>query len=196
MPISDKYKLIFVHIPKTAGTSIEKMIEIRNNKLDLWSTSIPILQHLVPKDLKKYIDDNKWNTYYKFTVVRNPFDRLVSDYKWMLTQNLFKKKQTFNEFVKLVENVVINNQYHNHELYDHFKPQYLYFEDIEYDYICKFETLVEDIKVIQKASNNNNKLPYLNKTKHDNYKIYYNTETKNIVEKLYYKDLEKFNYKF
>lgn len=189
MPASDKYKVIFVHIPKTGGSSIEQMIA----PYYLYSGTVPILQHLTPKKLKKYIDDNKWNNYYKFTVVRNPFDKLVSDYKWMIKCGIIKNK-SFKEFVELAKDIVTNNKYSDNKYYDHFIPQHMYFEDIEYDYVCRFETLAKDIEIVKKAINCQTKLPHVNKTKKTNYKTYYDDDTRKIVSQLYQKDLEQFNY--
>lgn len=39
-------------------------------------------QHMTASEIKSLIGDEIWNSYYKFTIERNPYDRLVSFYKW------------------------------------------------------------------------------------------------------------------
>ena len=70
--INDNLKLIFVHIPKTGGTSIKKSLGITNRSLGY---------HKRANDIKKEIPD-KWKNYFKFSVVRNPYDRVYSIYSY------------------------------------------------------------------------------------------------------------------
>jgi hypothetical protein len=91
MPISHKYNAIFVHIPKTGGTTIEHYLEIPKVPSTLWRDRDDIrviynrtkycLQHLPAKfikDMYPYIFDR----YYKFSFVRNPYERVISEYAW------------------------------------------------------------------------------------------------------------------
>ena len=85
MPLSHRYKAIFIHIPKTAGTSIYTVLSIPQNEKHFYTAAhkIPSHQHLTPTQLKPKIPGPIWNNYFKFTVVRNPFDRVVSDYRYL-----------------------------------------------------------------------------------------------------------------
>ena len=65
--VNHKHKYIFIHIPKTGGTSIESALNIKQKHKD---------HEYYKKELKQYTD------FFVFTIVRNPFDRSVSDYKW------------------------------------------------------------------------------------------------------------------
>lgn len=74
--ISHDYKCIFLHIPRTGGTSMETWI----GGQDLWNDS-PAEKHLTAlqaKDLYKQY----WNSYFKFSVVRNPIQRFISMLKY------------------------------------------------------------------------------------------------------------------
>jgi len=72
----------FVHIPKTGGTSIEKWLSGRypslflNGKIEGIEST---LQHL---DQGQYSNLLKGWVDYEFTVVRNPYERIISAYRW------------------------------------------------------------------------------------------------------------------
>lgn len=70
--ISDEFKCIFVHINKTAGSSVEVFFE-----------EYPRAQHVVTTKCIEEYGKRKWNKYFKFSIVRNPWDRLLSWYLWI-----------------------------------------------------------------------------------------------------------------
>ncbi len=70
--IDHKNKLIFIHIPKTAGTSLQELLF--NKKIfNAHRKSLKIIKKI-----------GRYNDYYKFAIVRNPFDRLVSIYHYYI----------------------------------------------------------------------------------------------------------------
>ena len=70
--ISHKYKCIFIHIQRTAGTSIENWIVGKD-----WWRIDKETKHLLASQAKvKY--RKYWDKYFKFSFVRNPWDRVVS----------------------------------------------------------------------------------------------------------------------
>lgn len=96
MPVDRQAKLIFVHIPKTAGTSIEVALNIfgdwRNeNLLNLFGQiksprllrknfSSNFLQHLQLYEIK-YLLGAEFADYEIFTVVRDPWTRFLSSFR-------------------------------------------------------------------------------------------------------------------
>ena len=69
MPVDYKRKLIFVHIPKNAGTSIEKCCDMNDTGHKNW----------------KYYFSNylsEWNEFTSFAVIRDPIDRFISCYRY------------------------------------------------------------------------------------------------------------------
>lgn len=194
-PYMDKYKCIFIHIPKTAGTSI----------LSLFMGNEIIRDHKTA-DCFKVVNPEKFEKYYKFAFVRNPWDRTVSSYEYLKSgkdgagneyfQELFKSK--YNTFDKFVLEYLDKDSIHNHPL---FKPQYRYVYNHKWecmvDYIGYFEHLDKDFKVIAEDLGINATLAETNKSKRKPYQHYFsNTEVKDKISFLYSKDIELFNYKF
>ena len=89
MPINKKHRLLFVHIPKNAGSSAAKLIKSYPdnrhtfNKETLYGIDPSnglVLQSMPYKFYKLYLDNYK--NFTKFTIIRNPYDRFLSDYSW------------------------------------------------------------------------------------------------------------------
>lgn len=96
MIISHTHRAIFVHIPKTAGTSVTALIEpsLRWNDLVLGGTKFgeriqPAYQerfglskHMRARDIRLVVGEETWGNYFSFAVVRHPYTRFVSFYNW------------------------------------------------------------------------------------------------------------------
>jgi hypothetical protein len=82
MPISHINKLIFIHIPKTAGTSILSIEEHDFRTMDTRPTvGVDRNDHAFGTFAKnKYKEE--WDNYFKFAVARNPWDRFVSSFEY------------------------------------------------------------------------------------------------------------------
>ncbi len=103
---SDKYKLIHFHIARTAGKSIRHILEIDHKKHpkhgDYWKDDIEGVHKIrfnfrrtinLGVDIERYSEWNAWDNYKKFTVIRNPFDRMVSLYHYR-----YKENDLYNNF--------------------------------------------------------------------------------------------------
>ena len=102
--ISHQYKCIFIHIPKTGGTSIENVLRQDKTKGS---------DHSLLKDYSNYsIFDN----YFKFAVVRNTYDRIWSIYSYYSSGGNQHKLQTLTD-------------YYYHYIYRIFK--FPYYSDLE-----------------------------------------------------------------
>lgn len=82
MPIFESQKTIFIHIPKTGGTSITKKF-------------LPNFQDFKHEDFLSYKNflKDKINNYKIFTVVRNPYERIVSYFNMHITKTPFLQKK-------------------------------------------------------------------------------------------------------
>jgi len=195
--ICEKYNCIFIHVPKTGGCSIEHVLD-PNVKLDTYSMISRVLGNteLVDKHAKveKYANSNQ----FKFAFVRNPWDWLVSYYKWMkLNRDL--TTQDFKAWVKANPNPLPHSQHSYISVGG----------NVIVDFVGRFENLQEDFdKVCDKIGIPRKKLPHKNSSKYiknaegkweverKHYTEYYDDETKDIVSERYAKDIEYFGYKF
>lgn len=198
-----------MHVPKTGGTSISNWLDIQQGEQYFnfhsyrFNNNKCALQHIPYNNLGKLLDPEIYANYYKFAIVRNPWDRLVSTYKWRKNKN-----QNFTKFVKFAYNLYKEYGFENLHKYPgfskhycaHFYPQYMYvpdnIEELDNFDILRFENLSDDILKVKNKLGINPQLPHLNKTKQDNYKNYYDDETKELVREMYYKDIHMFNYTF
>ena len=188
--ISHKHKFILITPPKTASTSITKslinIIEVsrifKNPQKDCFDFhESKIKKKAKHKRLSEYSKEYI-NTYKLYGTLRNPYERMVSWWKWR------SKKRSFEWFVK---NFSTSNKNHKACL-DFFCSQYkniesyIRFEDLEGDYI----------KFCKDVGLTNCPLQNMNRTQHSSYKKYYNEETFNKVSKIWKKDIDYFDYKF
>jgi len=197
-------KIIFVHIPKNAGESIEKFFGGYRKRERLWGTEEDgtILQHLTAAEIKHRFSSEIFDNYFKFTFVRNPFSRCVSEYFWEKTQ--LRETMDFKSWVKLKLGYLIENSRSKsiHVIRRmHNLPQYNFIYGnngkLLVDFVGKFENLQQDFNIVcDKIGIPRQQLPHKNKTKHKHYTEYYDNETREIVEEKYARDIEYFGYKF
>lgn len=180
---------IFIHINKTAGTSIGNAI------------GLPIKHHQTAREIIARIGKDKWNTAYKFTLVRNPWDKVVSHYEYRRKRNkteLASRNITFSNWVKKTYGPEKDPFYYNNPRAFH--PQVEWLKDdegkITIDFIGKFESINEDFIRIKKAIGFETELPHLNASKRAGYQSYYDDETREIVAHWFREDIEVFGYRF
>lgn len=191
----DKYKCIFIHVPKVAGSSIERVIY----QTDGW-----LVGHVKARDYVKF-DKNKFENYFSFGFVRNPYDRMVSAYHYSKNDSpdscdiewgkLNIGDLEFEKFVlklqdeKFKQKILTKN---------HFSPQHEYLCDenmnVLVDFVGRFEQLNSDFKKILNILKRKDSLVHVNKSKHRDYKDYYNYETYKIIREIYKNDFEIFDY--
>jgi len=199
MNISDKYKCIFIHIPKVAGTSIKQVLEMPGSGHSPWqfyANNFP----------------DKWSTYQVFTVVRNPWDRMVSAYTYARMEKSFWhdsrtaphpdyeviKKSTFAEFCEILAN--------RRELLKHesWHPQCYWIAGkrneevvLVVPNILRCETLDHDFAVLcEKLGIPSVSLPYTNASGHGHYRDFYDDTTLDLVAQVYAQDIRLFDYSF
>jgi len=180
---------IFVHINKTAGTSIGNAI------------GLPVKHHQTAREVIASIGRDKWNTAYKFTLVRNPWDKVVSHYEYRRKRNkteVATRGISFAEWVKKTYGPDKDPFYYNNPKAFQAQVEWLKNDDgkIDIDFIGKFETINKDFEQIKTRIGLEAELPHLNASKRAGYQSYYDAETREIVANWFREDIEAFGYQF
>lgn len=175
--IKHDLKLIFIHINKTAGSSVESAF------------GEPTQDHRLPVEIIRDIGLELYNRYYKFTIVRNPWDRYVSMYHYRILHGLESSNTTFKQFVI---NNIESPEMGRRCQFDWITQN----NNLMVDFIARFENLDADFKKVCDRVNYWVKLPHINKTDHLHYSFYYDKELLDLTTKAWEKDLNYFNYKF
>ena len=208
MIISPKYKFIYIKTQKTASSSIEKSllnsiaddpnvifsgmpshnmppININDNKLAVKSihASGKFINYYWPKE---------WKNYFKFTSERNPWDKTVSLYYWILHRNPKDKRIVlgFNNFVT------------NNLTYLPDWEAYTDNDKLVVDFIIQYDSISDDLKKLSNVL----KFPYYeeigsinlkgNLRPDKDYKKMYTTQSQKFVYKTYIKPIKYFKYSF
>lgn len=190
--INHEQKWVFIHIPKTAGTSITNVIKGRKI-LDT---------HAHASEVVKYIDDN-WSDYFFFSFVRHPFDRLISFYKFQCMRR--DLDWTFEYWYWQRFKAPLGAEYNQtppgqRVVPNVRKPQVWWLTDEIYghwlvDRIGYFETLHDYLQVFSSSIVAHTNLPHHQKTPSQNPRSHYMTER--IAEQIYndfIEDFRAFNY--
>ena len=203
--ISHSHKCIFVHIPKCGGTSVEDALfkpYRRRSKKDLFGGpnkyQTGALQHLMSSHIIKEVGEDIFNQYFKFSFVRNPWDKMVSQYHYSITlrEDLLNyigisKFSSFKEYIHNVSKSKIHVQWDQ-------QYKFLYInKKCVVDFIGRFENLQQDFNIVcDKIGIPQQQLSHKKKSKHKHYTEYYDDETREIVAEKYAKDIEYFGYEF
>lgn len=202
MYINHDKKFVFIHVPKTAGSSIHVLFKNYFNVQDR-SDPLPDIHHISISDLIS--KDKNLEKYYKFAVVRNPFARFYSGYKDFYQNRLTDRKYhpyhidpkcSFKDFC---ENFLSSPWCED----VHFKPQKFFLtanQEIAVDEIVRHESINNDLSKVFFKIGLNAKLGkrHHRKTKDpfSSYREAYDDESREIVENFYKEDLKLFNYEF
>ena len=193
MTINHEKKLIFIHIPKNAGTSIIKALGVENLYMD--------------KTIEQYKEHygDYWNEYKKFTVVREPIDRFISAYKfarmdesgWFSAtgEEGLEKHPHYKFCNEMNINQYVSYLYKNPEKFNRWiSPQTFIIPnengEKEIHYYVRYENLLEDLNKIGIDS-----IEKLNSSKIENDKVIQLTrKSKQMLYEIYDIDYENFSY--
>ncbi len=203
--ISHKYRCIFIHIPRCGGASIENLIwPGQRNPEDLWMGFVDKyhnkyqtdgLQHLLSQQIREEIGQELHDSYYKFTMVRNPWDKLVSQYCYISKRPDLcafigmKQDDCFKKYLSLIRK----------RTHVQWELQVDFLKDINgdslVDYVGRFENYNQSVlNVLGKLGINKKKIPHINRSKRKPYSSYYDSESIELVNELYASDIEEFGY--
>jgi hypothetical protein len=181
----------FIHINKNGGSSVERVLGIKDQS------------HLPYYALEDYYGVNGANKLKLVTIVRNPYDRVVSQYfyRWQNDQNSIRTNGiSFKEFCRMAY-LEKSSEIINYPLM--FATQYEWLQDhnseIQHlDYIGKFEDFqksISNMMEVLQLKNINIDIPQKRTSKREkDWRNYYDQDTKEIVFNYFKKDFEAFGY--
>jgi hypothetical protein len=206
-------KCIFVHIPRTGGTSIESALGVLGdwrveNRRSMFGVvdspelareigSTAFLQHLTATQLCRMLPDKFWQ-YFRFAFVRNPWERMVSVYSRMDPHMKEAAKSagipidevSFDRFLERTE----------HFQHTHLMPQHAFIfgaaGECLVDFVGRFEHFQSDFAAICTKLGIDCALPHRNASTHDDYRAYYDETSRKIIERRYGEDIERLRYVF
>jgi len=187
--------VMFIHIPKAAGTSIEKSLgfirartpnkfkRLFNNEGHYSFGHIEIRKRLKNGAISKEF----YESAFKFCFCRNPYDRAVSHYFYARGRHpdQFPRSVSFIDFTRTLGNYG-----------KMFRLQKYYTDELKFDFIGRFENLQEDFNKIKNIIGVEAELMITNTTKHRHYSTYYNDESTDNILKFYKDDFDFFGYNY
>ncbi len=215
--ISIQKKFLFIHIPKTGGNSVQNILrkysedkivtvadhqdgierfEVRNEKYN-------IHKHSTLNDYRKELKPYIYDQLYKFSIIRNPWERMVSFY---YSPNRKVSEWNRNDFIKLLNRAkpigeyittTPPHQYPSRHFFRKLLPKKNKSTLSEIDFLIRFEHLHEDFKsVCQIIDIPFEPLPHRNKSNRKHYTYYYDEELKKMIELKFKDEIEFGNYQF
>lgn len=203
--ISHTHKCIFVHIPKTAGNSVNSCFGVD------WEDH---------KDLQRYFDElprELFFNYFKFAVVRNPWDRLFSDYNYQKKKSRAKDSKLFvytdrgrkRDFAEWIDTALADPGRYEPQSWGgdvsphihRWSPQLDWIQvegEPKVDFVAHLEQMPEDFQVIRQRVGlpAASRMQHRNRRFHWHYSHYYDRATREIVAAYYARDIEYFRYEF
>jgi hypothetical protein len=199
--ISLQKHFLFVHIPKTAGNSIQtalrdysedQLVALRKEqdgieRFGLRNPNYKIKKHSVLAEYRDALGNEEFRNLYKFTCVRNPWDRMVSYY---FTPTQTPETWDRKRFRKMISKIVSVADYLRLDQ-DEEDP----FTNV--DYIMRFENLAEDFRTVcGKIGISAATLPRYNRSNREHYSKYYDNELRELVRTQFAAEIERFGYAF
>ena len=199
--ISFQKRFLFVHIPKMAGNSIQsvlrdysedELVALRSEqdgveRFGLRNPKYKLKKHSTLADYRAALGETEFGNLYKFTCVRNPWDRMISLYFTPTQNTAVWDRKKFRKIISTALSV----------------PDYLRLDQGEenpfgnVEYIMRFENLEDDFRTVCAALDISPPiLPQYNRSNRDHYSRYYNDELRELVRARFATEIERFGYTF
>lgn len=200
MAVANKEKnYMFLHLYKCGGNSLRSMLH-GEEILGVHCHAYDLMRHCFTQGLTEF-----WNSAYKFTFIRNPFDWQVSLYHYILRaeshiDHLFVKGHTLLEYLEFQRDVRMKITTHGANKYDTLTG---FLTDKEgnmlVDHIYRYEDYDNEVKrLCDRIGEPFTEVPKLNvsQNRDRNYRKYYDAKTRELVEDMFGEDLRNFGYSF
>lgn len=207
MLISDSKQFVFVHVPKTGGSSLQRLLKphcLEKNPNRLYSLLRPLG---LPRDYRRFrflthgplvtaervMPAAVFRSYFKFAFVRNPWARLVSEYNALMGKphhRRYRRVAGLGGFAQyLVREAPRRVGMQSDLLIDSTGR-------IGVDFVGRFETLADHIQQVCDRLSIPCALPHVNRSAPVDYRSYYDDDTREYVRKHWARDVEAFGFEF
>jgi hypothetical protein len=226
MIVSHTRKFIFIKSRKTAGTSLEAALSnycggddivtplgdysINRDETGQWVHKVmnpgDFQQHDDALTVKDKLPIEVWDGYFKFSIARNPWDRLISDFYWKKRRDpaLQPHKRfyhylgiPFDEFTEIKK---LFSQFAESGSWDNNDRFYIIDGKLCMDYVIRYENLTEDFgEVCRRIGIPVENLPHLKsgmRKVQRHYSEYYDKKTQDLVAERHKNDIELLGYRF
>jgi hypothetical protein len=155
------------------------------------------LQHLLATQIRAEVGAEVFSRYYKFSIVRNPWDRAISQFAYMDKRDdlrVFvgmKKGDSFKKYVELIAK----------KRHVQWEPQVSFVRNSTgeslVDHIGRYESFSDSVfHVLRAIGIKADKIPHRNKGQRGAYQDYYDAESREMIGAMYAADIEAFGYCF
>ena len=214
MIISSGRRYIFVHAPKTGGTAMALALEARAMKDDIFAGDTPkakartarlkdigtkkkLTKHSMLAELDGYLSPEDLRGYFVFTLVRNPWDRMVSYYHWLRDQTFDHPAVILSKGLNF-EGFVAHPTTHSSMQQSSFAHYVTDAEGCERcDLFIRLEHLAEDIALLEAHLGFALNMPHANASRRKtDFRDYYTDESRARVAAMSEVDIARFDYRF
>ncbi|NQU49232.1 MAG: sulfotransferase family 2 domain-containing protein [Planctomycetes bacterium] len=208
MLLSLEKQFLMIHVPKTGGTSAAKA-------LDSWVVHPPtdklnkvLCRMHLRKDparfmlrvhgglnyAHKVLPNGLPKSLFKFAFVRNPWDRLVSEYSFVVDREIHPRHKEVCKLGSFADYL----KYEHERARGRSQVDMLKGPDgkLGMDFVGRFENLREDFAEACSRIGVDAALPHLNRTKHRDFRDYYDSQTRDYVAKHWHQEIQLFGYDF
>ena len=179
--------VLFVHINKTGGSSIERAL------------ALPF-QHRTARELVDLVGPDRWRSCFTFAFVRNPWDKVVSHYFYRVKTDQTGLADRHLDFDEWVLRAYGRREPRYHDDPKWFMPQIEWIADedgeILVDFVGRFERLEEDFAEVCRRLGRDARLPHVKASDRPPYAETYSPESAEIVRRHFAADIELFGYEF
>jgi hypothetical protein len=204
MALISRNSYIFIHIYKCAGMSIRKVLTDNLSSTEFQAS------HDTAEAVRNglYVHNEKffWDTSFKFSFVRNPFDWVVSLYEFIRQNESHPNyhevaEMDFEYFCKWNVDSIKNREDNSNGSF-HTLSDFLFdgtSGELLVNFVGKLETFEEDCsKIFDVLKISYDSIPYINRTpsRNKDYRSYYTPACRSIVSDGFYYDLVNFDYKY
>ncbi len=218
MLVSHTHKFIFTRTVKTAGTSVEVFFEsycappghVAKHGSACIETEYGIIgarskdakrdnkwfHHMSARLIREALGRDIWDAYFKFTTIRNPFDKVVSAFHYRQLPFERAEKMAFSQIRDAFRKWLLSDD----AKLPHDRSKFLIKKDLCLDYFIRYENLEEGVGDVAKRLGidiGDRQLPTLKghtRPKQYAFQDYYDDETIAVISKAYDFELKHFSY--